>query len=116
MSNAPHAQCLSRRDLPSRRFFVSLVGLSVAIACGTADETGAPSAADCTRLRDHVIELRLADASGVDRAAHRDAMERALGASFVDSCTSKLSAREVRCARTAQDAESLRACSAEVSR
>jgi hypothetical protein len=43
----------------------------------------------CGALRDHLVDLRLANATGVDLAAHRQAMKEALGGEFLTSCSGK---------------------------
>jgi len=57
------------------------------------------------------VDLRLAQASDVDRAAHRAAMTAALGNSFLADCKSKLGPNEIDCALSASDAATAAACS-----
>jgi hypothetical protein len=64
----------------------------------------------CERLRDHVIDVRLETASGVDHEAHRAAMKAALGKDFVADCQSRLTYSQRRCALDAEDADELHAC------
>ncbi|MGE3601565.1 MAG: hypothetical protein AB7N70_39175 [Dehalococcoidia bacterium] len=64
---------------------------------------------ECERLRDHLVDLRVAQAN-VDGAAHREAMTKALGESFASSCEA-LSQRERDCAFKATDAAAAAACS-----
>lgn len=65
----------------------------------------------CEKLRDHMIDLRVASATaGVDVKAHRAAMEEALGDQFVDSCE-LLSPSELECSLHARDLASAAACS-----
>lgn len=84
---------------------------SVSVGCaGITDEDGVAARARCEKLRDHVVDLRLADATGVDTNAHRVAMLHALGDDFVASC-SKLARRQVDCALDARDSAAAAACS-----
>lgn len=68
------------------------------------------------RLRDHLVDLELATAMGVDRDAHRKAMQRALGDGFVSSCEARLSETDVACALRARDSAAVAACSTSISR
>ena len=77
--------------------------------CGGRDDEAAPSAR-CESLRDHLVELRLAQATNVDKAAHRVAMLKALGDTFVADCQTKLGASEVDCALNATDTAAAAAC------
>jgi predicted protein tyrosine phosphatase len=63
----------------------------------------------CEQLRDHLIDLRLADAVHVDKAAHREAMRTALGDDFAASC-SKLRDDVIDCALGASDSTAAAAC------
>jgi hypothetical protein len=82
-----------------------LVGLA---ACGGDDET--VEAAPCEQMRDHLIDLQLADANSVDREAHREILKRSLGESFVSSCESSMSASQVGCVLRSDDSEAASAC------
>lgn len=56
--------------------------------------------AACTRLRDHVVDLRLADSSsalGKDATQHRAAMKQALGDAFIDNCVQTMSYEQLDC-------------------
>lgn len=66
----------------------------------------------CTTLRDHLVELRLAQATGIDLAAHREALIHALGTGFLDSCTATLTAQQARCASSAASLAAAEACRA----
>jgi hypothetical protein len=63
-------------------------------------------------LRDHVVDLRLNQATGVDGdlAQHRAALTQALGAGFVQECVSKMSSNQVACALSATDLAEATAC------
>jgi hypothetical protein len=81
--------------------------ISLVAAC-TADE---PTPAQrCERVRDRLIDLRLANASGVDINAHRIAMKHALGRDFIESCTTRMTTAQQRCVLDARDASAAMAC------
>jgi hypothetical protein len=80
-------------------------------ACASRDEDGRAPTKKCEQLRDHLVDLRLADAAGVDREAHRKVMRQAMGDEFIASCTSSLSSAQVKCALAAGDLKSAESCS-----
>ena len=90
---------------------VFVVGLVPAGGCASDDDAASASTRRCTMLRDHLVELRLASAQGVDHVAHRAAMQQALGDDFVTTCTSSLGEREIRCALDATDTATATSCS-----
>jgi hypothetical protein len=61
-------------------------------------------------VRDHLVELQLAAASGVDRTAHRQAMEAALGADFAARCADSLTAGQADCVLASPDPAAAAAC------
>jgi hypothetical protein len=74
--------------------------------CGSSDE---PEVNPCERLREHVLDVSLADVAGVDREQHR----AALGASmttFVSTCTDRLSEHQITCALVAPTTVAIAAC------
>ena len=80
------------------------------VSCGGDDDSESSAhETPCERLRDHLIDLRLADAKHVDQAAHRDAMKQSMGAEFLASCA-KLDSAEVNCALDAPDTASASGC------
>jgi len=89
--------------------------LALFVSCaGNSDDSGLAEGPRCEQLRDHLVDIRLADAhvaTGVDREAHRAAMKTSLGSEFVASCTGKLTESEVSCALRATDAAGAAACS-----
>ena len=87
-----------------------MVSVFVGCASGSDEDESLVAARRCEQLRDHVVELNLADASEVDRAAHGEAMRRALGSDFVVSCGSKLSETQVKCALNAVNSSAVAAC------
>ncbi len=86
--------------------------LVLLMACaGNDDAPPVTSQSPCEQVRDHMIELRLASADKIDRAAHREVMRKALGDDFVASCREKMTDTEVQCALQARDSLSAMACS-----
>jgi hypothetical protein len=85
----------------------ALVFVLLATSCARQD---AADAASCEKMRDHVIDLRLADASHVDREAHRRALTHALGENFVSTCKSAMTGAQVRCVLGAADSKAADAC------
>jgi hypothetical protein len=75
----------SFREIDMRRMMLIAI---MCIGCGAGDDDHEPlrERTTCERLRDHLIELRLADATGVDRDAHREALRQAIGPNVVSSC------------------------------
>ena len=89
---------------------MSLVLLALVASCGGEDEPeSSPRETPCERMRDHLIDLRLADAQHVDHAAHRDAMKQAMGGAFLASCA-KLERSQIDCVLDAPDTTSATAC------
>jgi hypothetical protein len=79
------------------------------ILAGCAGEQESP-ACRCEKMRDHIVDLQLADTSGIARTKHRDAMRRALGPEFIENCQRSYSAAQVRCVLNATSKASARAC------
>lgn len=87
-----------------------LVVLGLMASCGGDDGADAvPRETPCEQLRDHLIDLRLADAKHVDQAAHRDAMKQAMGGDFLASCA-KLGSPQINCVIESADLTSASAC------
>lgn len=86
-----------------------LLVLILVAACGEEQDTFTENQTRCEQLREHMIDLRLADAVKVDKAAHREAMREALGSAFLSSCV-QLGERSVDCALDAPDAAGAAAC------
>jgi len=57
-----------------------------------------------------MIELRLADTTGIDRETHRELMRGALGTDFVENCARRMTMTQVDCVVAAADPESAAAC------
>jgi len=72
----------------------------------------------CTRMRDHIIDLRLADFSNIkdsdgktiDVSGHRSALTNALGDSFINECAEKMTASELKCQLEARSDSSASDC------
>jgi hypothetical protein len=82
-----------------------LVIVAAVIGCASREEDVPP----CEKLRDHLVRLRVSQTT-VDREAHEKAMRAALGADFVNSCASSLSAAQIKCALAAKDSAAATAC------
>jgi len=87
------------------------------VSCATrSDEVDRQ--ADCERMREHVIDLRVAgfdrvrtsDGKKVDLAGHRDALRDALDSHFVGNCVARMSDTELMCRKNATDITALRSC------
>ncbi len=78
------------------------VALALVIGCDGDEDEPTPRLTPCEQLRDHLIDLRLADAMHVDKDAHREALRTAMGADFLAGC-SKLSDDAIRCSLEAPD-------------
>src|SRR5262245_16046238 len=79
-------------------------------ACNSAEDNEHASRVQCQRLRDHIVELRLANAKDIDVAAHRRAMQQALGDDFLDDCAVSLDARYISCALGVANSDALGSC------
>jgi hypothetical protein len=90
------------------RWFAAML---LTIAACSGDDGAASRQSRCERLRDHVIDLRLASVANVDVESHREAMRRALGGDFVASCVAQLSDTQLGCALSATDSTAVAACS-----
>jgi hypothetical protein len=85
--------------------------LGAATACGGSDALEVDRST-CEHLRAHVVDLRLADLGklDVDVAAHRTAIQNALGEGFVLSCMQTIDVTQMKCALGAADSASASAC------
>jgi hypothetical protein len=66
-------------------------------------------------VRDRLVDLRLASATGVDREAHRAVLRDALGAELVTSCKS-FSSAQTQCLLDAPDLTAADTCTKTASR
>ena len=70
-------------------------------------------AEDCRRVRDHLVDLRLAGSAAlgkIELEKHRAALVTALGTQFMDSCTTTLSDQQVVCLLASGDSDDINAC------
>jgi hypothetical protein len=74
------------------------------LGCASSEDADGEEtrARQCSRLRDHLIELRLAG-TDANVEAHRTAMREALGDAFIDQCSTQLTTRQLDCALGAKD-------------
>lgn len=90
-----------------------LVLLVACGTCGTDEEQDTPvPSTPCERLRDHLIDLRMADVKGVDVEPHREAMKQSMGTSFLASCAKDLSPSQLGCATASSDLGAAAQCMA----
>lgn len=78
------------------------------IGCATSSEPEKQGTAACQQLREHVIDLRVAEIHQ-DQEAHRTAIRQALGDNYLASCLDEPRER-FDCERQAKDIDSLRNC------
>lgn len=74
--------------------------VAVTLVAGCTDHGGTVDRDGCTRLRDHVVDLRLADGAselGSDVEQHRRAMKQALGEEFIEHCVRTMSYEQLEC-------------------
>jgi len=72
----------------------------------------------CTELRDHLVDLRLAQSEGakdalgnpIDLEPHRAALKQAMGADFVTQCQKEFTHAQIKCVLAANDSPSATAC------
>ena len=89
----------------------------LAVAACTHDD--AVDTKKCTKLRDHIVDLRLSDGDeveGFDVAQHRAALTDALGDKFVADCANTMPIEQLRCEMKATDLRSASGCSARATR
>ena len=91
-----------------------MLGLSVALAaaCAAQEDEAVATRNRCLKLRDHMVDLRVATATEVDVTKHREAMTNALGDDFVGRCQ-QLPAADIKCALASTDLSSAGACSSQ---
>jgi hypothetical protein len=90
---------------------VLIIQFSAACHGGPAD-TDPADREQCEHLRSHVVDVRLADATGIDVRPHHEALEQALGEPFIADCMSTMTNAQVTCAiaSTNLDAAASAAC------
>jgi hypothetical protein len=90
----------------------SIARLVVVIAlggCASSDKSEHATAAQCERVKDHLVELRLSGTQA-DMRAHGDAIKEALGSRFTDQCIATVDRGQIDCALAAKDAPSALSC------
>lgn len=99
--------------------WVRVFVLAVLAGCGSGDDDGEQRDAvtersqQCVRVRDHLIELRLATSHGLreeELQQHRDALSRAFDASFLENCTTTATDASLGCVLDATDSQAAAAC------
>ena len=87
------------------RFALIVIALT---ACAADEPT---TEQRCAQVRDRLIDLRLANATGVDIKAHRAAMAEALGDDFIQNCKTRLTIAQQQCVLRARDSAAATDCS-----
>jgi hypothetical protein len=90
----------------------SIARLVVVIAlggCASSDKSERATTAQCERVRDHLVELRVAGTQ-VDVRAHREAIKEVLGSRFTDECVATVDRAQIDCSLAAKDATSALSC------
>ena len=85
---------------------------------GVDEDESKARAEQCERMRDHLVDLRLASAQHLDKDLdqHRVALKQAMGAAFIESCTKDMTEAQVVCVVGAKDAETATACTTAASK
>lgn len=97
--------------LAMRSLIVLFVTICMSAGCATSENEEDAARKRCTRMRDHLVDLRLASAGDrVDVRAHRAALTQALGDAFVAKCK-ELPVATVKCLLGATDSVSANECS-----
>ena len=91
----------------------------VSLACIGCAGRGSDDKLDaCARMRDHFIELRLADFATakdsndrpIDLSGQRKALRNALGSNFIDDCADHMTRRQLACAIASKSTTSYAEC------
>ena len=91
----------------------SALVICVLVGCGGgAEDESKARAEQCERMRDHLVDLRLASAQHLEKDLdqHRVALKQAMGSAFIESCTKDMTETQVTCVVGAKDAEAAAAC------
>lgn len=93
------------------RALFALVLLS--FGCAGDDTQPTVHGTPCSRLRDHLVELRLDGVTGTpdEMEQHRAAMIQALGNDFLASCQTSMTSSQIACATGALDLTAASDCS-----
>jgi len=84
---------------------VALCAFALVVGCGRGRES---TAERCAHVREHLIELQLAD--DPRRAEHESVVRRAMGDGFIESCARTMSDAQRDCVLSAVDSRSALAC------
>src|SRR4051812_15487143 len=87
---------------------VAIFQLLAACHSGPAD-TDPADREQCEQLRSHVVDIRLADATGIDVRPHRETLQQALGEPFIADCMAMTYA-QVKCALASTNLDASSAC------
>ena len=90
------------------RVLVAAAITTVACHSGPRDDDPADRAT-CEQLRSHIVDLRFADATGIDVRPHREAMLQSLGEGFIADC-SKMTIAQAKCAIAAPNVDAASEC------
>ena len=96
-----------------------VVGVGLAACAGSRDD----DPKHCIAMRDHLVDLRIAQSKGatdelgrpIDLGAHRAAMKQALGETFIGACRRDMTSAQIQCVLGASDSTSAAACTSSVS-
>jgi hypothetical protein len=104
--------------------FASLLAVALALtSCGSSSSSSSetddnsddpkrrPTAAECDKLRDHIIDARYPGDNSAEANANKQVMRGALGAAFASQCMTTLTLANVKCAMAAKDAAGIAECS-----
>ena len=92
-------------EIMGRLLFV----VALTASCASDEPT---SEQRCAQVRDRLIDLRLANAKGVEVDGHRAAMKSALGDDFIQTCKTRLTVAQQQCVLRARDVAAATDCSA----
>lgn len=87
---------------------IACVALLLSFSCASDSEPERQSTTACARLREHVIDLRVSEIQQ-DRDAHRAALRKALGDSYIATCVDEPRER-FDCEMKAIDIDGMRNC------
>lgn len=85
-------------------------GRSAGVSSRDGVDGTASKAKRCELLRDHMVDMRLGAVDAKDLAKHREVLHRALGDTFVTSCTTTTSDDDITCALGAADVTAAAGC------
>lgn len=97
------------------RNWIAITALLVAACNGDDESDKAGRTEQCERLRDHLIDVRLAGSESlgtIELEKHRAILTTAMGAQFLETCSSTLSDQQIGCLLAAGKSDDLNGCSA----